>query len=196
MPSLGIIPVSKRVAPASCNNVQNFKTSYIISLMLLPSTLSLRLYISPKTILSLKLIINNALFENYMYYVNSLVWLFTHMVLLVFWVFIVRCKHIQTRPVGISEHDNGPLAWASYQIHKISVCTCMDYWEHFPATDFNWKLLVSDSGMHHGTCVTHVPWCLSRSLTHVGGEYVHGISMHSQPTILHIWQEAHGRLQL
>ena len=24
---------------------------------------------------------------------------------------------------------------------------------------------VSDSGMHHGTCVTHVPWCMSGSLT-------------------------------
>ena len=56
-----------------------------------------------------------------MYNVNSLVWLVTHMVLLVFWVFIVRCKHIQTRPVGISEHDNGPLAWASYQIIKFLV---------------------------------------------------------------------------
>ena len=25
--------------------------------------------------------------------------------------------------------------------------------------------LVSDPGMHHGTCVTHVPWCMSGSLT-------------------------------
>ena len=24
---------------------------------------------------------------------------------------------------------------------------------------------VSDPGMHHGTCVTHVPWCMSGSLT-------------------------------
>ena len=24
--------------------------------------------------------------------------------------------------------------------------------------------LVSDPGMHHGTCVTHVPWCMSGSL--------------------------------
>ena len=24
---------------------------------------------------------------------------------------------------------------------------------------------VSDPGMHHGTCVTHVPWCTPRSLT-------------------------------
>ena len=36
--------------------------------------------------------------------------------------------------------------------------------------------LVSDPGMHHGTCVTHVPWCISRSLTRGDGENVSGIS--------------------
>ena len=37
------------------------------------------------------------------------------------------------------------------------------------------KQLVSDRGMHHGTCVTHVPWCMSRSLTRGDGENVPGI---------------------
>ena len=37
------------------------------------------------------------------------------------------------------------------------------------------KLLVSDPGMHHGTCATHVPWCMSGSLTRCGGENFHGI---------------------
>ena len=37
------------------------------------------------------------------------------------------------------------------------------------------KLLDSDPGMHHGTCITHVPWCMSGSLTRVGGENVSGI---------------------
>ena len=35
--------------------------------------------------------------------------------------------------------------------------------------------LVSDPGLHHGTCVTHVPWCMSGSLTPGGGENVPGI---------------------
>ena len=35
---------------------------------------------------------------------------------------------------------------------------------------------VSDPGMHHSTCVTHVPWCMSGSLTRGGGENVCGIS--------------------
>ena len=36
------------------------------------------------------------------------------------------------------------------------------------------KPLVSDCGMHHGTCVTHVPWCISGSLTRGDGENVPG----------------------
>ena len=35
--------------------------------------------------------------------------------------------------------------------------------------------LVNDPGMHHGTCVTHVPWCMSGSLTSGGGENVPGL---------------------
>ena len=37
------------------------------------------------------------------------------------------------------------------------------------------KPVVSYPGMHHGTCITHVPWCMPRSLTHGGGENVPGI---------------------
>ena len=46
----------------------------------------------------------------------------------------------------------------------------------FPCHRLQRKLLVSDPGMHHGTCVTHVPWCMSGSLTHCGGENVPGTS--------------------
>ena len=38
------------------------------------------------------------------------------------------------------------------------------------------KPLVSDPGMHHGTCVTQVPWCMSGSLNRDGGENVPGIA--------------------
>ena len=37
------------------------------------------------------------------------------------------------------------------------------------------KPLISDPDMHHLTCVTHVPWCMSGSLTRGGGEDVPGI---------------------
>ena len=35
--------------------------------------------------------------------------------------------------------------------------------------------LVSNPGTHHGTCVKHVPGCMSGSLTRSGGENVSGI---------------------
>ena len=47
--------------------------------------------------------------------------------------------------------------------------------ERFPRHRLQLKPPVSDPGMHHGTCVTHVPWCMSGSLTCVGGENVPGI---------------------
>ena len=37
------------------------------------------------------------------------------------------------------------------------------------------KSLVSNPGTYHDTCVTHVPWFMSGSLTRVGGENVSGI---------------------
>ena len=37
------------------------------------------------------------------------------------------------------------------------------------------KSIFSDPGMHHGTCITHVPCCMSGSLTRDGGENVPGI---------------------
>ena len=39
--------------------------------------------------------------------------------------------------------------------------------ERFPSYRFQRKSLVS---IHHGTCVTHVPWCMSGSPTRDGGE--------------------------
>ena len=39
----------------------------------------------------------------------------------------------------------------------------------FPHHRLQRKPLVSDPVMHHGTCVMHVPWCMSGSLTCDGG---------------------------
>ena len=47
--------------------------------------------------------------------------------------------------------------------------------ERFPCHWLQRKPLVSDPGMHHSTCVTHVPRCMSGSLTGGGGENVPGI---------------------
>ena len=51
------------------------------------------------------------------------------------------------------------LLWSSYQIGRIAVAHVM----RIPGT-FSPPPRVSDPGMHHGTCVTHVPWCMPGSL--------------------------------
>ena len=82
--------------------------------------------------------------------------------------------------------------WASYQIRKIAGCACAGNTGNvFPRRRFQRKPIVSDPGMHHGTCVTHVPWCMSGSLTCGNGENVPGIPGACAPAILRIWQEAH-----
>ena len=60
--------------------------------------------------------------------------------------------------------------------------------ERFPRLRVERKPLVSDPGMH----VTHVPLCMSGSLTRDGWENFPAFPAHAQPAILRIWQEAHG----
>ena len=82
--------------------------------------------------------------------------------------------------------------WASYQIRKIAGCACAgNAGNVFPRRRFQRKPLVSDPGMYHGTCVTHVPWCMSGSLTCGDGENVPGIPGACAPAILCIWKETH-----
>ena len=52
-------------------------------------------------------------------------------------------------------------AWPSCQIRKLAGCACAGNAGNifFPTPR------VSDPDMHHGTCVTHVPWCMPGLLT-------------------------------
>ena len=78
--------------------------------------------------------------------------------------------------------------WASCQIRKIAVCACAgNAGNVFPRRRLQRKSLVSDPGMHHGTCVTHVPWCMPGSLARGGGENFPGIPGACAPAILRIW---------
>ena len=78
-------------------------------------------------------------------------------------LFICRLSHL-------------PSPWASCQIRKIAGCACAgNAGNVFPTYRLQRKPQVSDPGMHHGTCVTHVPWCMSESLIRGGGENVPGI---------------------
>ena len=81
----------------------------------------------------------------------------------------------------------GPLA----RYGKLRVAHALGMPGTFPRYRLQRKPLVSDPGMHHGTCFTHVPWYMSGSLTRCSGENVPGIPGASQPAIFRIWQEAH-----
>ena len=52
---------------------------------------------------------------------------------------------------------------------------CRGCWERFSRYRLQRKPLVSDPAMHHGMCATHVPWCMTGSLTRGGVENVPGI---------------------
>ena len=52
-----------------------------------------------------------------------------------------------------------------YVLHMRQECR-----EHFPRHRLQRKPLVSNPGMHHGTCVTHMPWCMLGSLPRGGGK--------------------------
>ena len=68
-------------------------------------------------------------------------------------------------------HRNGPLTrYENCGLRMRRECR-----ERFPRHRLQRKPLVSDLGRHHGTCVTHVPWCMSGSLIRGGGENVPGI---------------------
>ena len=80
-------------------------------------------------------------------------------------------------------------------MRKIMGCACaVNAGNVFPTRRLQREPLVSDPGMHDGTCVTHVPWCKSGSLTCSGGGNVPGIPGTCAPAILRIWQEAHAML--
>ena len=78
--------------------------------------------------------------------------------------------------------------WASCQIRKMAGAHASG----MPGT-FSPSPQVDDPDMHHGTCVTHVPWCMPGSLTsgflwnRWRGETFPAFPAHAQPAILRIW---------
>ena len=76
--------------------------------------------------------------------------------------------------------SNGPLT----RYVKLQVAHAPGMPGTFPHHRLQRKLVVSEPGMQHGTCVTHVPWCMSGSITRDGGENAHA---HAQTVILRIW---------
>ena len=72
---------------------------------------------------------------------------------------------------GRKEKTHGPLT--RYEKSRVARAPAMP--GTFSRNRLQRKRLVNDPGMHHGTCVTQVPWCMSGSLTRGFGENVPGI---------------------
>ena len=83
---------------------------------------------------------------------------------------------------------DGTSQWASCQLGKFPGAHAPG----MPGTFFP-SPQVSDPDMHHGTCVTHVPWCMPGSLTsgflwnRWRGKTFPAFPAHTQPAILRIW---------
>ena len=56
-----------------------------------------------------------------------------------------------------------------------ALCIHRECLERIPSHRFQRKPIISNPGMHHGTCVAHVPWCMSGSLIRGSGEHVSDI---------------------
>ena len=99
---------------------------------------------------------------------------------------ITTTKQSTTKPCAYFLGYTVP--WASCQIHKIAGAHA----PRMPGT-FSPSPQVSDPDMHHGTCVTHVPWCMPGSLTsgflwnRWRKETFPAFPAHAQPAILRIW---------
>ena len=93
------------------------------------------------------------------------------------------------RPCSVEMTDHGPLV----RYVKLRVA-------HAPGIPETFSLpsRISDPDMHHGTCVTHVPWYMPGSLTNVflwslwrGKRSRHSRCIRN-PHLASIWQEVHG----
>ena len=58
-----------------------------------------------------------------------------------------------------------------------------EYRERFPRHRLQRKPPINDPGMHHGTCVMHMPWCMSWSPKLVAGKTFLAFPAHAQSAI-------------
>ena len=98
------------------------------------------------------------------------------------------CHDWDNYHMWLGVHQSTRYPWASCQIRKIAGAHALG----MPGT-FSPSPQVSDPDMHHGTCVTHVPWCMPGSLTSSflwnrrRGKTFPAFPAHAQPAILRIW---------
>ena len=107
---------------------------------------------------------------------------------------LASVRGIRQWPVD-SPH-NGPVAWNHLMTSSWAFCQiCKIAAAHAPGMPgtFSPPPRESDPDMHHGTCVTHVPWCMPGSLTsgflwnRRRGKTFPTFPAHAEPANLLIW---------
>ena len=90
-----------------------------------------------------------------------------------FWIMFLLLRWNLVDITGVLNlgRSNGPLT----RYLKLPVAYAPGMSETFSPQRLKRRPQVSVPGMHHGTCVTHVPWCIPGSLNRDGGENVPGI---------------------
>ena len=80
------------------------------------------------------------------------------------WRFRMICRIEWLRLVNLSCSWLAPVVWLHYLTHGPLARYAQLWVAHAPGT-FSPSPRVGEPDMHHGTCVTHVPWCMPGSLT-------------------------------
>ena len=100
------------------------------------------------------------------------------------WRFRMICRLEWLRLVNLSCSWLAPVVWLHYLTHWPLARYAQLRVAHAPGMPgtFSPPPRVSDPDMHHGTCVTHVPWCMPGSLTNsfLRNQWWRKRSQHSQ----------------
>ena len=79
----------------------------------------------------------------------------------------LRYSWFEVQNIPVKSHNCVVASWTSYPMRKIVDCAYCRQLQRKP--------LVSNPVMHHGTYITHLPRCMSGSLSHGGGKNFPGI---------------------
>ena len=90
------------------------------------------------------------------------------------WVFVHKPTEPPRKTVKTLTRQPVPMGLLPDTLNR-RLCMRPEYRERFLRHRLPKKITSYDPGMHHGTCVVHVPWCMSGSLTRGDGEKIPGI---------------------
>ena len=100
------------------------------------------------------------------------------------WTYFVKLYLYYKKDTKVGSQNFGYQIWFCTRLdmgllshtQNCGLCMRWECQEWFPCHRLQRKPLISNPNMHHGMCITHMPWCMLGSLTRGGGENVPGIT--------------------